>query len=191
MSEGLSSHYTWKFATPILWYFVIFLNAFLTTIGIGARDLAGPQCFLNENRTVGQSEILDRVTFYAITCALYQSFCILVLMFLAFALKIETLVVIDKNRLFDDPLENHLESHSKERKNTVLINSAIQIVGTNLELIKHVRVNVVKACVLVLDGAEQMDKHRQNWTLAELTRTKVANKRYHGSSTYYSGLLGH
>ena len=83
MSEGLSSHYTWKFATPILWYFVIFLNAFLTTIGIGARDLAGPQCFLNENRTVGQSKILDGVTFYATTCAIYPSFCILVLMFLA------------------------------------------------------------------------------------------------------------
>ena len=87
MSEGLSSHYTWKFATPILWYFVIFLNALLTTIGIGARDLAGPQCFLNENRTVGQSEILDGVTFYAITCAIYPSFCILVLMFLAFCSK--------------------------------------------------------------------------------------------------------
>ena len=83
MSEGLSSHYTWKFATPILWYFVIFLNALLTTIGIGARDLAGPQCFLNENRTVGQSEILDGVTFYATTCAIYPSFCTLVLMFLA------------------------------------------------------------------------------------------------------------
>lgn len=83
MAEGgLSDFGTLSYSTPILWYFVLLLNALFTAIGVGARDLRGPECFLNNNRTIGQVELLDPVSFYWSTCAIYPAFCAIVLLFL-------------------------------------------------------------------------------------------------------------
>ena len=53
---GFSKFSTWSESTQILWCLSLTLNALLTTIGVGARDLAGTECKLNITRTFGEVE---------------------------------------------------------------------------------------------------------------------------------------
>ena len=65
--QGLSQYSTWNNSkvNPVLWFFLLFLNALYTLIGVRLRDLRpNGACELNVNRTIGRVEHFDRMGLY-------------------------------------------------------------------------------------------------------------------------------
>ena len=61
--KGLSSFFSWDTSkvNPVLWFYLLFLNALYTVIGVRLRDLQpNGACELNINRTIGRFEYFDR-----------------------------------------------------------------------------------------------------------------------------------
>ena len=81
--QGLSSFFTWDNSkvNPVLWFFLLFLNALYTVIGIRLRDLKpNGACELNVNRTIGRVEHDDRIGLYWGLWSIYPGCSFLILM---------------------------------------------------------------------------------------------------------------
>ena len=83
LGEGLSLFSVWDNSriNPVLWFFLLFLNALYTLIGVRLRDLRpNGACELNVNRTIGIIEHDDQVGLFWGLLSLYLIVSIVIVM---------------------------------------------------------------------------------------------------------------